>query len=323
MSDAADTDVLVLRTGAHGISTERYAEALRERLPDDVTVRRPGTPAEERAAAATATVITGHRIDPETVERASNLRLFACASAGYESLPLDVLAENGVAVTNASGVHGPNIAEHVVGAMLTFARGFRRFWRQEERHEWRRGQSSELHGSTVTVVGLGAIGQSIVDRLDPFGVDTVGVRYTPEKGGPTDEVVGFGEDEFHGALARSDYVVLACPLTDTTRGLVDADALDTLEPHAVLVNVGRGPIVDTDALVAALRDNAVGGAALDVTDPEPLPADHPLWDLDNAFVTPHSAGHTPRYYDRLADILAENWPAVATGDLGDLRNRVA
>ncbi len=322
-SDNETTDVLVLRKGAHGISTERYAAALRERLPDDVTVTRPGTPAAEGAAAEEATVITGHDIDAETVERASNLRVFACASAGYESLPLETLAENGVAVTNASGVHGPNIAEHVVGSLLTFAREFRRFFRQEDRHEWRRGQASELYGSTVTVVGLGAIGEAVVERLGPFGVDIIGVRYTPEKGGPTDEVIGFDEDEFHGALARSDYVVLACPLTDTTEGLMGAAEFDTLEPHAVIVNVGRGPIVDTEALVNALQQNAIGGAALDVTDPEPLPPDHELWDLDNAFVTPHSSGHTPMYYDRLADILADNWELIEDGSLDDLRNRVA
>ena len=318
------TDVLVLRTGGHGISTKEYAVALRDRLPDDVTVSRPGTPAGEAAAAEEAAVITGHDVTAEMVENAPNLRLFACASAGYESLPLETLTEHDVAVTNASGVHGPNIAEHVVGVLLTFARDFRRFFRQEERHEWRRGQSVELHGSTVTLVGLGAIGEAVAERLDPFGVDTIGVRYTPGKGGPTDEVIGFGEEEFHDALSRSDYVVIACPLTDTTEGLLGTAEFDTLEPHAVLVNVGRGPIIDTGALVEALQGNAIGGAAVDVTDPEPLPPDHELWALDNAFVTPHSAGHTPRYYERLADIVAENWEHLAeTGSFDDLRNRVA
>ena len=324
MSADETTDVLVLRRGSHGISTQEYAAALRDRLPDDVIVSRPGTPAGEAAAAEEATVITGHDIDAEAVERAHNLRLFACASAGYESLPLETLTEKGVTVTNASGVHGPNIAEHVVGAMLMFVRDFRRFFRQQQRHEWRRGQAAELHGSTVTVVGLGAIGQAVVKRLEPFGVDTVGVRHTPEKGGPTDEVIGFEEVAFHGALSRSDYVALACPLSDTTEGLIGAAEFDTLEPHAVLVNVSRGPIVDTDALVEALQKNAVGGAALDVTDPEPLPPDHELWDLDNAFVTPHTAGHTPQYYERLADIVAENWERAAeTGSFDDLRNQVA
>ncbi|AUV80353.1 hydroxyacid dehydrogenase [Salinigranum rubrum] len=316
-------DVVVLREGVHGVSTTEYAEALRERLPADVNVARARTADEERELVPSARVVTGHRIDESLIADATRMRVFACASAGYDHLPLGALEDAGVAVTNASGVHGPNIAEHVVGVVLQFAREFRRFWRQQERHEWRRGQATELYGSTVTVFGLGAIGQAVVDRLEPFSVDTVGVRYSPEKGGPTDEVVGF--DDHRGvddALARSDYVVLACPLTETTRGIIDAAALTTMEPHAVLVNVGRGPLVETDALVAALQKNAIGGAALDVTDPEPLPPNHPLWDLENAFITPHASGHTPRYYQRLADVLAANWAAVDADELDDLRNRV-
>ena len=324
MSAEETTDVLVLRRGAHGISTREYARALRERLPEGVTVSRPGTPEGETVAAAEATVITGHDIPAEMVENAPDLRLFACASAGYESLPLETLAENDVTVTNASGVHGPNMAEHVIGMLLTFARDFRGFFRKQDRHEWRRAQAGELQGSTVTVVGLGAIGQAVVERLDPFGVDTIGVRYTPEKGGPTDEVIGFDEAAFHDALSRSEYVVLACPLTDTTEGLMGAAEFDTLEPEAVVVNVSRGPVVDTDALVEALQGNYISGAALDVTDPEPLPPDHELWDLDNAFVTPHTSGYTPQYYERLADIVAENWQRVAeTESFDDLRNQVA
>jgi phosphoglycerate dehydrogenase-like enzyme len=316
-------DVVVLRRGTHGISTTEYADALRRRLPDDVVVVRAATPGEERALVPSARVVTGVDIDDTLLSRARNLSVFACVAAGYDHLPLEELAADGVAVTNASGVHGPNVSEHVVGVILQFAREFRRFWRQEERHEWRRGQSTELHGSTVTVFGLGAIGTAVVDRLEPFGVDTIGVRYTPEKGGPTEEVVGFEDEEgVDDALARSDYVVLACPLTDATRGIVDAAALSTMEPHAVLVNVGRGPLVDTDALVSALQRNGIGGAAVDVTDPEPLPSDHPLWDLENAFVTPHASGHTPAYYERVADIVAANWDAVEADDPDRLRNRV-
>ncbi|EMA54256.1 D-2-hydroxyacid dehydrogenase [Halococcus salifodinae] len=320
---SGQADVLVLRKGAHGISTAEYVDALRERLPDSVRVGRARTAAAEREGVETARVVTGGSIDRKMLDGASNLELFACMSAGVDDLPLEALADRGVAVTNASGVHGPNIAEHVIGSMLSFAREFRQFWRQEERNEWRQGQASELHGSTVTVVGLGAIGEAIVERLDGFGVTTIGARYSPGKGGPTDEVVGFRDDEAFGdALSRSDYVALACPLTDATRGLIGAVELDTLEPHAVLVNVARGPVVDTGALVSALQGNAIGGAALDVTDPEPLPGDHPLWDLDNAFVTPHSSGHTPAYYERCAEILATNWERLEADD-GVLRNRVA
>jgi len=171
--------------------------------------------------------------------------------------------------------------------MITHARQWARAHRQQERREWRSYETTEMYGSTVAVVGLGAIGSAIVDRLEPFDVDTVGVRYSPEKGGPTDEVYGF--DAFHDAIADAEYVVLACPLTETTRGLVDAEALRTTRADAILINIARGPIVDTDALVSELRNNRIRGAALDVTDPEPLPEDHPLW----GSVTSRSPRTTP------------------------------
>jgi Phosphoglycerate dehydrogenase and related dehydrogenases len=204
--------------------------------------------------------------------------------------------------------------------MVLFARRFRQAWRQQDRREWRSFQTTEVKGSTVTVVGLGSIGSAVVDRLQGFDVNTIGVRYTPSKGGPTDEVFGF--DQIHQALAKSDYVVLACPLTDTTADLIDKSTLRSMPPHSVLINIARGGVVDTDALVGALRSNAIGGAALDVTDPEPLPEDHPLWGFDNVQITPHNAGHTPAYYERVADILADNLDRIETDGFDNLRNQV-
>ena len=313
----SDPDVVVLRQTIHGAGASELAAAIRKRLPDR-SVALAKTPTEERELIRDARVAVGLNIDEELLAAAEELDLFACVFAGTGHLPRDLLDRHGVAVTNASGVHGPNIAEHVVGAMIAHARQFHRAYRQQSRREWRTYETTEVYGSTVAVVGLGAIGGAVVDRLEPFDVETVGVRYTPEKGGPTDEVYGF--DEFHEAVADAEFVVLACPLTETTRGLVDADALRTMRPDAVIVNIARGPVVDTDALVTELRNNRIRGAALDVTDPEPLPEDHPLWGLTNATITPHNAGHTPRYYERVADILADNL-ARLDADEG-LRNRV-
>jgi len=319
MSEADTPDVLVLRKPTHGMPLADYARELRERLPDaDLRVAR--TPAEERELIERAPVVTGMEIDEELLSHAEAIELFACAYAGTGHLPLDALEDRGVAVTNASGVHGPNIGEHVVGNLLVFARRLHEGWRRQQNREWRHFQAYELKDSTVTVVGLGAIGQAVVERLQGFGVDTIGVRYTPSKGGPTDEVVGFDRDEFHDALARTDYLVVACPLTDTTRGLVGTAEFTTLPPESVVVNVARGPVVDTDALVDALRSNYVRGAALDVTDPEPLPEDHPLWNLENCLITPHNSGHTPEYYARQADIVAENMERLESGEA--LKNRV-
>ena len=311
-------EIAILRQKIHGLSAVDYAEALRDRLPDaDIAVAR--TPAAEADLLERVPIATGYEIDADEIRAAENLELFAGVYAGTGHLALDVFEDHGVAVTNASGVHGPNIAEYVLGAILSRVRGFKQAWRQQERREWRSYPARELQDSTVTVVGLGAIGQSIVERLEPFGVDTIGVRYTPEKGGPTDEVLGF--EAIHDALARTDYLVLACPLTETTRGLIDSEALLTLPTDAFLVNIARGGVVDTDDLVTALQANRIAGAALDVTDPEPLPADHPLWGFEDVSITPHNAGHTPVYYERTADILAENVARYRAGDY-DFENRV-
>jgi phosphoglycerate dehydrogenase-like enzyme len=312
-------EILVLRQKIHGMDATGYAEILRDRLPD-CTVTQATTPEAEQDALRTADVATGFELSAEDLEQAANLRLFGCVFAGTGHLDLDVFEEHGVAVTNASGVHGPNISEYVVGAMIHHAKRFNRARRQQKRREWRSYQTRELQGSTAAIVGLGAIGTAVAQRLDAFGMETVGVRYTPEKGGPTDAVYGF--EEFHEAIDGAEYVVLACPLTDTTAGLVDEDVFQTMHPDAILVNVARGPVVDTDALVSALRWNRIGGATLDVTDPEPLPEDHPLWSMDNVTITPHNSGYSPEYFQRRGDILVRNVERLRDGALDDLENRV-
>ena len=316
-------DVVVFRKGAHGLSTDTYAEKLRDRLPDRaITVAQ--TPTEERELIGEATVATGVSITPDLLAAASQLRVFACTWAGVGHLPMEDLEQAGVAVTNASGVHAPNIAETVLGYLLVFARRIHEGWKRKQRREWRHFQMGELKGSTVTIVGLGPIGQAIMARLEGFDVETIGVRYTPPKGGPADRIIGFDTGSFHDALAETDYLVLASPLTETTRGLIDTAALETLGPDAVLVNIARGELVQTDALLDALRSQYLRGAALDVTDPEPLPTDHPLWTFDNVFITPHNAGHSPEHWPRLADIVAGNVRRLyETGSVEELENLVS
>jgi len=321
MSETAP-DVAVLRHEGHGLSAEDYAAAIRDRLPDhDVQLAR--TPHQERELVKEAPIVTGLFLEPDILDAAENLKLFACMGAGYNHLPLDELEDRGIVVTNASGIHAPNMAEGIIGNILTFARNLREGWRRKERPEWRHFKGHELKRSTVTVVGLGSIGTATVERLEGFDVHTIGVRYTPEKGGPTDEVIGFGKQAFDEALSRTEYLVIACPLSDTTRGLIGDDEFMTLPTESILINVARGPIVDTDALVSAIRSNQIRGAAVDVTDPEPLPEDHALWRYENVLITPHNAGHTPKHWDRLADILARNVEQIdETGSYTDLENQV-
>jgi phosphoglycerate dehydrogenase-like enzyme len=306
-------DVLIRRKGTHGMPIEPYGAAIRERLPDhNVVVAH--TPDEEASLIKRARVLSSVHVSQELLEKAETLELFAGVAAGYDHLPLDQFSKQGVIVTNAAGIHAPNIAEQVLGYILMHTRRLEIAINQTQRSHWQHFQAGELNGSTVTVVGLGAIGMAVVDRLRGFGVETIGVRYTPSKGGPTDEVIGFDDAKLQSALARTDYLILAAPLSETTRGLIDKRAFDTLPPDCYLVNVGRGPVVDTDDLVTALRSDELSGAGLDVTDPEPLPADHPLWDFNNVIITPHNAGHTPKHWERLADIVAMNVEQLDTQD---------
>jgi phosphoglycerate dehydrogenase-like enzyme len=311
--------ILVRRTGAPSLSAKRLGEEIERVLPER-TVRVAGTPTAECDLLPDATIVVGNSISRDYLDRAEQLRLYAHTSSGTDALPLDELERQGIAVTNAAGLM-PWIAEQVVGYLLTFARDLREGYRRQQRKEWRHYRPGTLTGSTVTVVGCGAIGTQILERLEPFAVERIGVRHTPEKGGPADLVVGY--DELHRALDGSDYLVLSCPLTGLTRGLVGEDELVTLPNDAVVVNVARGPVLRTKALVTALRRNVISGAALDVTDPEPLPADHPLWSLENVVLTPHNAGSSSNLWDRVAELLAENLERVAaTGTYADLRNQV-
>jgi len=305
-------DVAVLRKKTEGLSTRSYAEVLRSKLSNH-EIAHADTPQRERKLIRDAPVVTGVTIDEDLLSHAENLKLFVVASSGYTHLPMEELSKRGVVVANAAGIHAPGIAEQALGYCLMFARQLHTGLKRNMNHEWRHYKPGEMSESTVTVVGLGAIGTEFVKRLEGMNVDTIGIRYSPEKGGPTDEVYGFDEKSVHKALAETDYLVLSTPLSDTTRKLIGEAELNTLPPNAYLINVCRGSVVDTDALIAALQKSDISGAALDVTNPEPLPSDSPLWRMGNVLITPHVGGHTPKHWDRLSDIVAENIKQLETG----------
>jgi phosphoglycerate dehydrogenase-like enzyme len=190
--------------------------------------------------------------------------------------------------TAAKGVYAGPIAEYVLAMMLAAVRRLPEVIRDDA---WRPRDVRPLRGSTAGIVGAGGIGAAVIDILRPLGVRTIAVTRSGRAVEGAD--VSLGAADLTEAVRESDFLVLAAPDTDETRGLFDARLLGQLRPHAWIVNVGRGSIVDTDALVEALRAGRLGGAALDVTDPEPLPPDHPLWALPNAIVTSHTA-NTPR-----------------------------
>jgi phosphoglycerate dehydrogenase-like enzyme len=213
------------------------------------------------------------------------VRVVQTVSAGVDWL-LEGLRP-GITVCDAAGVHDVPVAEWVVGAILAMAKRLPELVDSQRAAVWHKRDGDDLEGAEVLILGHGSIGRALEARLAPFGVRVQGIARRPREGLAT-------LDELPALLPRADVVVILLPLTDATRGMVDGDFLQRMRPGALLVNAARGPIVDTVALLDALRAGRIR-AALDVTDPEPLPDDHPLWSAPNVLVTPHVAGDVPGF----------------------------
>lgn len=225
-------------------------------------------------------------------------------------MPLSLLHERGVTVTNGAGINAITIAEYVVMGMLTIAKGYREVVHAQDRHEWLMDSPGkrELFGSKALLLGMGAIGGLIAERLAPFGVEVTKVRRTP---GPDT----LAPDQWRAKLGEFDWVILAVPATPETDGMIGAAELAAMKSDAVLVNIARGQVVDQDALVAALKANSIHAAFLDVTTPEPLPADHELWSLPNAHVTMHLSGRAQdKMFIRSVERFLENLDRYRTGE---------
>jgi len=242
--------------------------------------------------------------------------------AGVDRFSLAAFESAGVVLTNSAGIHDESVGETVAGYMLSFARRLHRHRDAQRERTWRPPAWDEaftLAGETVCVVGLGTLGRGVVERANALGMTVTGVR---RSGDPVEGVERVATpDRLPEAVADARFVVLAVPLTDETRGLVGPDELAAMRPDAYLVNVARGGVVDQDALVAALRDGALAGAALDVFEVEPLPAESPLWDLEEVVVSPHCAAFTRDYYRDVGALVRENLDRVRADD--PLHNRVA
>lgn len=246
----------------------------------------------------------------EAVRRAEKLRWLSSIYAGLDFLPLDLLQRRGVTITNGAGINAITIAEYVAMGMLTMAKGYREVVRAQDRREWLADSPGkrELAGSRALLLGYGAIGRLIRPRLEAFGVEVSVVRRSGGEG-------VLGPDEWRARLGEFDWVILAVPATPETDAMIGAAELAAMKADAVLVNIARGAVVDQDALVAALEERRIGGAFLDVTTPEPLPADHPLWRLDNAHVTMHLSGRAQsKMFARSAERFLANCHRFVVGE---------
>jgi phosphoglycerate dehydrogenase-like enzyme len=246
----------------------------------------------------------------EAVRAAVRLKWLNSIYAGLDFLPLDLLAERKVTITNGAGINAITIAEYVVMLMLAHAKGYREVVRAQDRHEWLMDSPGkmELAGTRALLLGLGAIGGLIKTRLEAFDVEVMPVRRSSADG-------ALGPDEWRARLGEFDWVILAVPATPETDGMIGASELAAMKDSVVLVNIARGAVVDQPALVAALEAKTIGGALLDVTTPEPLPSDHPLWNLDNAQITMHLSGRAQsKMFVRSAERFVANCRRYAAGE---------
>ena len=248
---------------------------------------------------------------------APNLRWLHSMSAGVDSPVFARFTDRGVRLTTSSGASAPPIAGTVMLYLLALSRGLPAWTRAQAAHEWSPAPFRDLEGQRLVVVGFGPIGQEVVRLAQAFGMDPLVVRRRAlgDEPCPVRRL-----DDLRDVVRDADAVVLALPLTEQTRGIVSAEVIAAMPPRAVLVNVGRGELVDQFALTDALANGGLAGAGLDVFDPEPLPADDPLWDLPNVIISPHTSGSSDGTARRVAEIFLDNLGRYVRGE--PLRNEI-
>lgn len=280
--------------------------AMLEVLPDTVRIAAGNRLEAFADAAPEADVIlnwTGSRDLLRQVWRiAPRVKWVHSRSAGLDELLFPELTESSVILTNARGVFSEILGEFVMAAVLFFAKGLRRMVRSQEAGVWDQFDTVEVAGQSMGIIGMGDIGKAIARRAEALGVRVAGLHRAD------------GPERKRKLLAQADYVVLSAPLMPETRGIVGQAELEIMKPTAVLINVGRGPLVDEAALIRALSDKRIGGAALDVFNQEPLPAGHPFYKLDNLLLSAHAADHTPDWQQRAMRLFLDNFARYGKGE---------
>jgi phosphoglycerate dehydrogenase-like enzyme len=271
-------------------------------------------------------IFVGFSLRPEQFAVARKLKWLHSTAAGVGQLMYPELQKSGIEVTNASGVHRVPMAEHILGTLIALARRFPDCFRYQRQARWAQQElwnapvrPRELRGQILLFIGFGAIGREVAKIIQPLGMRVWAVT----RSGRTEEGLAeqvFPASKLDEALPEADFVVLAAPETPETRKMIGAREFALMKPSAYFLNVSRGALVDEPALISALAERRIAGAALDVASQEPLPPENPLWKLDNVFITPHMSAASEHLWERQTDLLMENLERWFAGD--ELLNRV-
>ena len=295
-------------------SDELFA-ALKDQFPDHRLVRLPHG-GEVPTDASDASILLWCSDTNEsllrTLQMASDLKWIHSCTAGLDQLWDPQLAHSGIVVTRSAATSHIPVAEWAMACVLTLAKQLPKLATMQKQHAWSAPDPIELYGSTIGIVGSGAIGREVARRARGFGMNVLGLRRVPGELPEFDGVLG--RSDLKELLSTSDFVVLCCPLNRGTRSMIGWSELLVMKPSAYLVNVARGELVVEDALVRALERDVIAGAALDVFAYEPLPPDHPLWSLPNVIITPHAAWRSPEVRVRGITEFADNLRRYLSGE---------
>ncbi len=287
------------------------AQRLRERFPK-LEVVHPASPEQWSIEIRDAEIAIGSTLPPNELASASQLKWVHSPAAAVHQFLVPEFVASPITLTNGRGTFAAPVAEHVLGLIFALSRQIPACVRYQAQSTWgqqllwdARPQPREVTGSTLGLVGLGAIGAEVVQRAKALGMNVVAVREHPEK--PADGLNAvYATRDIAQLLAQSDFVVLAAPITPNSRHVINAERLAQMKPDAYLINVGRGALIDEAALAKALQTKQIAGAALDVFEEEPLPETSPLWALENLLITPHCAGFIQNLWQRHVELITEN-----------------
>jgi phosphoglycerate dehydrogenase-like enzyme len=293
--------------------------AMLEALPSDTGIAVGNSPEAFARAAPEASVIFNWSgsgaLLREVLGMCPAVRWVHCRAAGLDDLLSPELIESQAPLTNGSGVFSPPLGEFVLGAVLYFAKDFRRLIRNQAAGVWEPFDVDEVSGKTAGIVGYGDIGRAAATRLKAVGMNILALRRSTPPGGANGLVTRyFGPDGLLEMIAQCDYVVVTAPLTPETRGMIGAHEFASMKPGAVIINVGRGAVIDEPAMIQALVEKRIAGAALDVFTTEPLPADHPFFKMENVLLSPHSTDHTRDWLERAMQFFLTQFERFAKGE---------
>ena len=258
--------------------------------------------------------------DAEMIRQARQLRWIQALTAGVDFLPLKEIEKQGIILTSGRGIHKTYIAEYAIAAMINLARNFHLMFRNQLKGKWDRSvPQDEINGSTVGILGLGSIGQEIARKASVLGMRVIGVKNDPAPQEGVEQV--YGPDDMDVVFKQSDYVINLLPDSPGTIDLIDKSSFSLMKKSACFINLGRGSTVNQDDLLEALQNKTISALVSDVYEKEPLPEDHPLWQLENVILTPHIAGVSPKYLLRAMEIIEHNLQVYVSRN-GEMKNRV-